>query len=84
MMGRFGVPLALSLPPEQTNKQPKSFAALVEVPVPEAPLTTVPASMFKTALLITYVKPVNMYVLVATQLWLPYRYPVMRLVSPRT
>jgi hypothetical protein len=29
--------------------------------------------MFKTALLITYVKPVKMYVFVATQLWLPYR-----------
>ena len=73
MMGRFGVPLALSLPPAQTKRQPKSLAALLAVPVPEAPWTTVPASMFKTALLITYVKPVRMYVLVATQLCVPYR-----------
>jgi hypothetical protein len=49
------------------------LAALLEVPVPEAPFATVPASMFNTALLITYVKPVRMYVLVATQLWVPYR-----------
>ena len=70
---RVGVPLALSLPPAHTNRQPKSLAALLEVPVPEAPFTTVPASMFNTALLITYVKPVRMYVLVATQFWVPYR-----------
>ena len=52
-IGRLGVPLALSLPPRQTKRQPKSLAALEAVPVPEAPCTTVPASMFRTALLIT-------------------------------
>ena len=53
MIGLLGVPLALILPPRQTNRQPKSLAALLEVPVPDTPLITVPGSMFNTALLIT-------------------------------
>ena len=53
MMGLFGVPLALTLPPRQTKRQPKSLAALVEEPLPETPLMTVPGSMFRTALLMT-------------------------------
>ena len=52
-MGRAGVPMALILPPRQTNNAPKSLAAADPVPVPGTPWMTVPGSMFTTALLMT-------------------------------